>query len=215
MADSKNPILTQEQMTAVMDKCYHYAVDGLPKMKTTADLAEDYLVQYSSKEEAAKKMISAQIAKCSTSGFLSGLGGVITLPVTVPANIGSVLYVQLRMISALAYMGGYDVHSDQVQTLAYTCLVGTSVVDICKSAGVIVANKATTNLLKKLPGKILTKINQMVGFRLLTKFGTKGVINLVKLVPVAGGVVGAGVDFASTKAISKKAYDMFILGKID
>ena len=44
--------------------------------------------------------------------------------------------------------------------------------------------------------------------------GEKGAINLVKLVPVAGGLVGGGVDIASTKTIAKVAYKMFIEGEI-
>jgi hypothetical protein len=35
---------------------------------------------------------------------------------------------------------------------------------------------------------ILKKINQKVGFRLVTKFGEKGIINLSKLIPVVGGL---------------------------
>ena len=70
-------------------------------------------------------------------------------------------------------------------------------------------------MLKKLPGAVLTKINQKVGFRLLTKFGTKGAVNLVKVVPVAGALVGAGIDYGSTKLIADKAYNAFLLGKIE
>lgn len=69
--------------------------------------------------------------------------------------------------------------------------------------------------MKKLPGTVLIKINQKVGFRLLTKFGEKGAVNLVKLVPVAGGIIGGSVDFVGTKAVAKKAYNTFILGAID
>lgn len=56
----------------------------------------------------------------------------------------------------------------------------------------------------------MTKINQRFGMRLLTKFGEKGVINLVKVVPVAGAIVGLGLDDASTKIIAKHAVKMFI-----
>ena len=51
-------------------------------------------------------LIRWQNAKCATSGFIAGLGGSITLPVSIPANISSVLYIQIRMIAAIAYMGG-------------------------------------------------------------------------------------------------------------
>lgn len=209
-------VLTQEQMSELLDKCYDAALNGIPKVsKSSDDLAQEYLDSYGSTEKAAKRFIANQIAKCTTSGFVTGFGGLLTLPVSVPANISSVIYVQMRMIAVLAYMGGYDTHEDDVQTLVYLCLVGTSITDLVKKTGIDVANKVTVNLLKKLPGSVLTSINQKVGFRLLTKFGTKGTINLVKVVPVAGALVGAGMDFAGTKAIADRAYDAFILKKID
>jgi len=60
--------------------------------------------------------------KCTTSGAVSGLGGIITMPIAIPANIANVLYVQMRMIACTAYMAGYDLKSDQTQTLVYMCL---------------------------------------------------------------------------------------------
>ena len=208
-------LITEEQMMDVLNKCYEGAMNGLPGSKPCAELANDYLGKYKNPTVAAKKLIDAQITKCTTSGFLTSLGGLITLPVAIPANVASVLYVQIRMIGALAVMGGYDLKNDEVQTMVYLCLVKSSVADICKSAGVQVANKMSMAMLKKLPGTVLTKINQKVGFRLLTKFGEKGVVNLVKLVPVAGGVVGGGVDFVGTKAIAKKAYNAFLMNEIE
>lgn len=208
------PVISQEQMMDLLEKCYDMALQGVPGSKNCEDLAKDYLEKYIDPQVAAKKLVSNQVMKCSTSGFVSGFEGLITLPVTIPANIASVIYVQMRMVAAIAFMGGYDVHSDQVQTLVYLCLVGTTITDIVKSTGVQVANKITMNMLKKLPGTVLTKINQKVGFRLITKFGTKGAINLVEMVPVAGAVVGAGMDFAGTKVIAQKAYDAFLKNEI-
>ena len=59
-----------------------------------------------------------------------------------------------------------------------------------------------------------TSINQKVGFRLLTKFGTKGAVNLVKLVPVAGGIIGGVIDIGSTQIIAKNAFNIFIKKQI-
>lgn len=208
-------LITHEQMMDVLDKCYNQAIAGIPGSKSCDDLASEYLSKYSDPHIAAKKFIGAQIAKCTTSGFITSLGGLITLPVAIPANIASVLYVQMRMIASLAAIGGQNINSDEVQTLVYVCLAGTSITDICKSAGVQIANKLTVSALKKLPGTVLTKINQAVGFRLVTKFGTKGIVNLGKMVPVAGGVIGGGVDLVTTKVISNKAYKMFLMNEID
>ena len=109
-------------------------------------------------------------------------------------------------------MGGYDTTSDQVQTLVYACLAGISLDQVIKQVGIKFGVKFAQNMVKKIPGKVLTKINQKVGFRFLTKFGTKGLINLGKAVPVVGGVISGGFDFAETKIIADRAYKMFILG---
>ena len=53
-----------------------------------------------------------------------------------------------------------------------------------------------TSAIKKIPGKTLTKINQKVGFRFITKFGEKGIINLGKLVPGVGALIGGSMDYA-------------------
>lgn len=132
------------------------------------------------------------------------------MPVAIPANLSSVLYVQLRMVAAIAYMGGYDVNSDQVQTLCYMALAGDVVADVAKQVGKNVGEKVLVNAIKKLPGEALVKINQRVGFRLLTKFGERGAINLVDMLPVVGGVVGSVFDVATTQAIAKSALGIFL-----
>ena len=132
---------------------------------------EDYLMKNSDKEKAIDDLIAYQTVLCGTNGFVAGLGGLLVLPVAIPANIASVIYVQLRMIAAITYINGYDIHSDQVRILAYTCLTGSSATNILKNVGIKIGEKAAVNALKKIPGAILVKINQQVGFRLVTKFG--------------------------------------------
>lgn len=51
-----------------------------------------------------------------------------------------------------------------------------------------------------------------MGFRLLTKFGEKGLINLGKLVPGVGAVIGGSLDLIETKSIGKQAYQWFFQG---
>ena len=207
---------SQEDILKVLDTCYEKATNGISKISPSIDqLAGDYLSKHASKEEAIKDMLKKQVLKCTTSGFITGFGGAITLPVTIPANIRSVLYVQMRMIACTAYMAGYDISSDQVQTLVYACLAGLSVGEIAKQFGIKFGQKVAVGMIEKIPGKVLTKINQKVGFRLLTKFGEKGLINLGKLVPGVGAVINGGVDFAETKAIAKRAYQMFVENNLD
>ena len=216
MAKKQNPAETQPELdesTAgrILETVYSKAIDGIPKVSRSVDeLANDYLQKNSTPEKAAKSLAKTQVAKCGASGFVTGLGGLITLPVAIPANISSVLYVQLRMIAAIAKIGGYDTKSDQVQTMVYMCLTGTAINDVIKEVGIKVGEKTLEAAIKKLPGEALVKINQKIGFRFITKFGEKGVINLGKMIPLAGGIIGGGMDIAATTVIAKNAIRMFI-----
>ncbi|MBR1798101.1 MAG: EcsC family protein [Clostridiales bacterium] len=205
--------ITQDDIITVLNSLYNQSIKGISKVSPPiTDLADDYLRKSPNPEVACKKMIKNQIAKCTTSGFVTGFGGVITLPVTIPANISSVLYVQMRMVACVAYMAGYELDSDQVQTFVYACLAGVSVNEVVKLAGIKTGMKVAQKGIEKIPGKALVKINQKIGFRFITKFGETGIVNLGKLIPGVGAVVNGGLDFAETKIIADRAYKMFFEG---
>ena len=213
MASKK--VLTQEQIMQLLDKLYDGSIQGIEKVSPPiTELANNYLEKHDSIEASAKSFVNYQIAKCTTSGFLTGLWGLISLPVTIPANIGSVLYVQMRMIACLAYMGGYDIDSDQVQTLVYACLAGISIDQLAKNVGIQFGLKFTNAMVEKIPGTALTKINKKVGFRFITKFGSTGLINIGKAIPLVGGIIGGGFDLVETKIIANRAYKLFIDGDL-
>lgn len=203
--------ITQEDIMKLLDELYTKSIDGIPVISEPIEkLASDYTSRHKDISDAAKEMLDYQVAKCTTSGVLTGFGGIVTLPVTIPANVGSVLYVQMRMIACAAYMGGYDIHSDQVQTLVYACLAGVGIADIVKKFGVAFGEKAAKAAIQKIPGKVLIGINQKVGFRFITKAGETGLINIVKLVPVVGAAINGGFDFVETRIIANRAYRYFI-----
>lgn len=197
------------KMNEVLDWGYEKAIEGGMGIDSAYELAEEYREKYGV-EKGINKLVSIQLTKCGTSGFLSGLGGIITLPLTIPANVSSVIFIQLRMIAAIAHLRGYDLKSDEVRTFVYTALTGKAATDILKNAGIQVGNKVTVNLIKKIPGEVILRINRIVGMRLLTKFGKTGVVNLGKMVPLVGGVIGGTFDIASTKTIAEVAKTMFV-----
>lgn len=197
-----------------LDYSYNKAIDGLPGLDTSEELAQNYLIGDGTLEDKAKRLVKWQMAKAGTSGFITGIGGLITMPVAIPANITSVMYVQVRMIASIAVMGGYDIRSDQVKSLIYMCLCGSAVTDIVKDVGINVGTKLSITAINKISGATLTKINQAVGFRLLTKFGQTGVINLGKSIPFVGGIIGGTVDGVSTKTIGNIAINTFLKNQL-
>jgi uncharacterized protein (DUF697 family) len=131
--------------------------------------------------------------------------------VAIPANITSVMYIQIRMIAAIAHIGGYDLKDDNMRSFVYLCLCGNAAKDILKETGIKIGMQLTRSAIRSVSGEVIKTINRAVGFRLLTKFGQKGGINLVKLVPLAGGIVGGTFDSISTNIIGNIARQTFIM----
>jgi len=207
--DTFMALITQESIKDALDWAYEKSINGVAGLDSAVELAEGYKDNKDPAYEQANSLIRWQNTKAATSGFVTGLGGIITLPVAIPANIASVLFVQVRMIAAIAHLGGYDVKNDKVKTLVYACLVANSAKDILKDVGVAVGNKLALNAVKAISGKTLIEINKRVGFKLFTKFGEKGIINLGKAVPLLGGLIGGSFDAYTTNTIGNVARDTF------
>lgn len=202
--------LTESKVGKLLEWAYEKSINGIPGTDTAYELAESFTSKHDSVDQASNSLIRWQNTKSATSGFLTGLGGLITLPVAIPANIASVTYVQMRMIAAIAHMRGYDLKDDQVKTFVFVCLTGQSSADILKQAGIKAGTAFTKQAIKRIPGEIIKSINKAVGFRLVTKFGEKGVVNLGKAVPLVGGVIGGTVDGIGTNIVGKTAKKLFI-----
>lgn len=195
MTKQHNSQLTNKGLIAkTLDWAYSKAVSGFTGVDSAFYLGNSYLKQKGTLEQQVDSMIKWQVAKAATSGFVTGLGGVMTMPLTVPANIASVIYVQIRMITAIAYMGGHDIHDDRVKSLVYISMVGNGAKELLKDIGV------------KAGEKLLTKVVEKVS----TNLAGKTVSSLGKAIPVIGGVVGGSFDALSTRIVGKVAKKIFI-----
>jgi uncharacterized protein (DUF697 family) len=207
-------LITKEKIIEVLHWAYDKAIDGAVGTDSAEEMAREYLSHEGSLTDKVNSLIRWQNTKAGAAGFVTGLGGLATMPVAIPANLASVLYVQIRMIAAIAKMGGHDLRSDKVRTLVLACLAGDATMEILRDVGVQVGKKAAQIAINKISGAVITKINQAVGFRLLTKAGSTGIVNLTKMVPFLGGVIGGAFDATMTNLIGNAARDLFINGTI-
>jgi len=205
----KNP--KNSKAMQLIKKITDYGIEGVPPLSSAEDLAQEYLidVSYESADERVDSLIRWEASKNFTSGFLTGFGGIITLPVSVPAALGASWIIQARMAGAIARIYGRNLTDDRVRTLVLISLVGDAGKEILKEAGIAFGKKLTAEIIKRVPGRVLIEINKKIGFRLLTKAGEKGILNLVKAVPFMGGLVGGGFDAATCIAVGKVAKGMF------
>src|SRR5204862_289412 len=118
----------ESRLQRFLRAAYDIAINGAPALGIASafDLAEQYSGGKAPLDKRIDSLIRYQDAKAATTGFLTGLGGIITLPVTMPADVSVVLFVQLRMIAAIAIMSGQDPKDDRVRTLCFVCLVGNA-----------------------------------------------------------------------------------------
>ena len=201
----------QNKALAVVKWVSDKAIDGTGPLSSAHDLADEYLLDmsYPDQESRVDALINWETTKNFTSGFLSGLGGVLVLPFSLPAAFAASWLIQARMAAAIARIYGHNLHSDRVRTFIVAALVGDSVKDIAKASGITIARGLTKSVVDQVPGKTLIEINKRVGFRLLTKAGEKGAINLMKGVPFAGGVVGGVFDAAACRFVGRRARKLF------
>jgi uncharacterized protein (DUF697 family) len=202
--------ITESKLLKALDWAYEKSVNGFGVLDSAEKLGNQFLNDDKNLMEQVDSMIRWQKAKCFTSGFVTGLGGIMTLPLTLPANISSVLFVQVRMIATIAYMAGHDLREDRVKSLVYMCIAGSASTDILKDAGIQVGKGLTKTLIRKIPGEIFFEINKKVGIRLLSKIGQRGTVNFTKLLPVAGGIIGGTIDYFSTASVAKASKNVFI-----
>jgi hypothetical protein len=191
----------------ILDK----AIEGVPPLEGPEELAAEYRADpaYRSVEDRVKALIRWEASKNFASGFATGLGGLVTLPLAIPAALGASWILQARLAAATAVLHGHSLKEDRVRTLVLLAILGNSAKEVAKSAGVIVGQRITLNAIRGIPGRALIELNKRVGLRLLAKAGQTGVVHLAKAVPLVGGLVGGALDATLCLAVGKSARQIF------
>lgn len=161
-------------------------------------------------DKTIKRLTVESVEAAGVNGFVTGLGGFIAMPLTIPANIAGTIVINARLAAAIAYLRGYDPMDPHVRTVATLIAVGSNAQQIVRSFGIAVGAKLAMQAIKKLPIVLIRQINAKVGFMLLAKYGTqRSLVTLAKGVPLLGGVVGGTVDATMTALVGRTARTMF------
>jgi len=200
--------LTESKVSKTLNWVYEKASDGLLNMESASEMAELYMNKYpGSKLAAANALIRAQNVKSAASGFITGLGGLATMPIAIPMNLASVLYIQVRMVMAVAIIGGHNVKEDKVKAFVFACLAGNKARELLKEAGVQIAQNI---MLQSLSADAILRTERMVGLNLISKLGEGGVIRISKAMPILGGAIGATIDGIWTNQTGNIAVKWFV-----
>ena len=181
------------------------AIAGAGPLDGAAMAAEKALDSNKGDVDAAiKQLIETHVRLAGAQGFLTNIGGLVTMTVTVPANIAGLALIQCRMVAAIVHLRGYDLAEPRTRNAILACLLG-------EERMLAMIKK------KKLPGTpmalatapvhdphIDNVMANEVASELITKVAGKRIaVTVGRRVPVVGGVVGAGTDGYSTWKIGR------------
>lgn len=196
--------------TKAIEQVQRAGIDGFGPLKGAEEVAAEALAATKGDvEKAIERLIRTHMRLAGSAGFITSVGGLITLPVAIPASVGATYLLAARMTAAIAHLRGYDIHTEDVRSTVLITMLGSAGAEVLKDVGIQVGTKSVAAALKKVPGKVFIEINKAVGFRLVTKAGSKGVLNLTKIVPLISGPIGAGMEVVSIRAIAVYAKKNF------
>ncbi len=180
--------------TKIIDRLLDVGIDGRGPFDPAQSIADCALSDQGDAERAIDAVVRSHQRLAAAGGFVTGLGGFITLPVALPANVLEFYAVATRMVAAMASLRGYDLHQQGVRSAVLLTLVGADADDLLRQAGLTPTGRLANLAANRLPGPALMVLNKGIAFRLLSRVGRSALSRFGKGVPVVGGVIGAGVD---------------------
>ena len=195
----------ESKATALVQRLVDAGIDGVGPFASAVSVAERARAGHPSAESAVHVVVRRHSRAAAASGFATGVGGLVTMPVALPANIVGFYVMATRMVAAVAHLRGYDVTRPEVRSAVLLCLLGSDAGEVLRSAGLPVGGALSGLATRRLPKDVLMIVNKGVGFRLLARLGSFGVLQTSKILPLLGGVVGAGADVLLLRRIAKHA----------
>ena len=188
-----------------LDWAWNTAFHGLPGQASAEELARRVMTPGHSLDQQLDKLVRSHTRLAATAGFCTNLGGVSLLPASLPANLAGSLFVQLRMVQAMAIVCGHDPGDLRVRAVCGLCLCGSKAAEVGARCGARLGATLAESLSAGMATETLARINRLVGLRLLARLGESGALQTSRLLPLLGGVAGALGDAALTRAVGRAA----------
>lgn len=170
------------------------------------------------REAAIRRIVRESVASAGTTGFVTGLGGLITMPITVPASVAGNFIINARLVGAIAYLRGYDLSDPQVQMMIQFVVAGVGIEQVVTEFGAKLGKQAVERLAARdawaaigaIPAILIDKAVVRVGYLLVIRYGTSRTATvLTKMVPLLGSLVGGTVDASFTRTTAALARKTF------
>lgn len=190
---------------ALANRLLAAGIDGKGRFDSAAEVAAGALRKHDKPEDAVDSIVRSHLRLAAAGGFVTSLGGFVTMSVALPANVVGFYVLSTRMVASIAAVRGYDLSKPEVRAAILLTLTGSDSDEVLKSAGMLSSGRLVNIATGHLPAPVLMAVNKGVGFRLLRQLGTRSFSWLGKGVPLAGGLIGAGADGWKLRGIANTA----------
>ena len=181
----------------LVEELFSRGVDGFGPVKGARAIADEHLARCRHAEAAIERLIATHSRLVAATGLATGMGGWMTMPVTVPTDVGVFSLLSTRCVAAVAYSRGHDLASEGVRSVVLLSLLGAGGAALAAEFGAQLGTRSAPAVLQRLPRRTLTDINRRVGVRACAEFGRSGLIDLGRWVPTVGGFTSASVNAAA------------------
>jgi hypothetical protein len=162
--------------------------------------------QGGNRKKAVRDVVDSHITLAGAQGFLTNIGGMVAMAVTVPANVSGLALVQAHMVGGIAHLRGYDLADPRVRNAVLACMLGEDRVEELVKARKIPAPPMAIATAPVHDPEIERVLGAEVTSELVTKVaGKHAAIVVARRVPVVGGIVGMSVDGFATYQIGRYA----------
>ena len=192
----------------VLDRLYPLALDGLPGLPPPAELAAEIRTTQGDFDDHFDRLVRRHVAITSAAGFASGLGGWLTLPVVLPANLAGVALVQLHMVASVAALAGHDPATPHVREQVLGCLIGVAPTDPSRDAEAETLDRVGLKLAEKGLKLIVSGAVRTARWG-ATQVASKVQGRALRGIPLVGGIIGAFADGYVTMQVARTARETF------
>ena len=168
-------------------------LDGRGPIRSADRIAHAALRGADHSEEAIERLVRDHVARGAVGGFVTGIGGYLTLPVALPVNLAEFYIVATRMVGAIAIVRGYDIRRPDVRTAVLLTLVASRSDEALAKEG-IGAGKLPRIGLRRMPPGALMLVNKAILFRLLRRANKRAFSGLGRGLPLMGAGIGTVLD---------------------
>lgn len=184
---------------SILRQLYDEALAGLPVLGTPHAAVRSARAE--SEGAAADVLVRRYALLGGTTGFLCGLPGYLTMPVTIPSNLAGIALLQLHLTAALAVLAGREPRDEAVRARCIACVLGTDCDDASPASG----EDEREGLMQRLAEKLGER-----GLRFASEQVVRLVSNGTRSLPLLGGAVGGVSDARSTWAVGQRARRAFL-----